>query len=381
MKKLLNRIVILTLVFSFCATTVLAVGFSDVPTGKWYTDSVEFCVDKGYVSGYKDGSFKPNNNITRAELAVILNQLLGLTSHGNNSFTDVENNKWYTDPVLNCANAGIITGYGNGRFGPFNYVTREQAAVIFCKAFNISNTYAPMIFRDYSSISSWARDSVASISEVNLMTGMGNNTFSPKTALTRAQVATIIYANSKRDLNVENMLSSMDAVYLNSSLFNPELLIDENRIIDLEKVNPDDFWHIIYSYFFGASGKKNWGTYPTRIQGSVMEVEEDLIEDIAFSIFQNFESIPDTVEHTLVEKDGNIYYFYGSNRGDSFTRLENYQKREDGTVVATIGVYTGNGIDGPQGRPVAEFILVPNSRVNTKNQVPLYYTIKSYKLL
>ena len=90
----------------------LAAGaFSDVPDGAWYNDAVNYCADQGWVSGYANKTFKPNNNITRAELAAVINKELKLDTPAENTFQDVAAGQWYTAPVLNCVKAGIITGY------------------------------------------------------------------------------------------------------------------------------------------------------------------------------------------------------------------------------------------------------------------------------
>lgn len=92
----MKRIGILGVILStLLSAQIFAVSaFSDVPNNKWYTDAVMYCAENGYVSGYSDGSFKPNNTITRAELAAVMNKMLGLNSAANNTFKDVSNGKW-----------------------------------------------------------------------------------------------------------------------------------------------------------------------------------------------------------------------------------------------------------------------------------------------
>ena len=188
MKKILSIILIIALL----CTAVFAANFSDVPDGKWYSTGVKYCASQGYVSGYTDGTFKPENNITRAELAAVMNKVLKLSDPAANSFKDVPAGAWYAVPVLKCVKAGVITGYGNNEFGPNDKVTREQAAVILAKAYNVANVSGRTSFADDASISAWAVGSVKAMAAKKLVSGTGNNLFSPKAHVTRGQICTMI---------------------------------------------------------------------------------------------------------------------------------------------------------------------------------------------
>ena len=188
MKKLLCMVLIVSLLM----TTALAATFSDVPAGKWYSAGVEYCASQGYVTGYSNGTFKPGNNITRAELAVVMNKMLGLKSPANNTFSDVPSGKWFTEPILNCVKAGVITGYNSKSFGPSDPVTREQAAVIMAQAFQVEKASGRSSFADDGQIATWAVGYVKAMNAKGLITGTGSNRFSPKDRVTRGQVCTII---------------------------------------------------------------------------------------------------------------------------------------------------------------------------------------------
>ena len=168
--------------------------FKDVSSGKWYTDAVQYCYSKGYVGGYEDQTFRPNNKLTRAEMAVIMNKKLGLKDADKNTFKDVANGKWYTDPILHCVKAGVMTGYSDTQFGTSDTLTREQGAVILAKAFNVAKVSGRTSFADDASISKWAVESVKAMAAKGMISGVGSNKFAPKTPLTRAQMCQIIYA-------------------------------------------------------------------------------------------------------------------------------------------------------------------------------------------
>lgn len=168
--------------------------FSDIPYGQWYTSAVSYCYDVGYVGGYEDKTFRPNRTLTRAEMSVIMDKMLKLSGSAENTFSDVKTGTWYTEPVLRCVKAGIMAGYDKKTFGTNDPLTREQGAVILANAFQISKQSGRTSFKDDAAISSWAVGSVKAMADKGYITGMGNNTFEPRSALTRAQMCQIIYA-------------------------------------------------------------------------------------------------------------------------------------------------------------------------------------------
>ena len=179
--------------------------FSDVPSGKWYTDAVQYCIERGYVSGYEDQTFRPGNKLTRAEMAAIMNKMLNLSDGADNSFKDVPSGKWFTTPILRCVKAGVMTGYSGTLFGTADTLTREQGAVILAKAFGIAKESGRTRFADDGSISNWAVGSVKAMAAKGLISGIGKNQFSPRTPLTRAQMCQILYAARYQEEELENV--------------------------------------------------------------------------------------------------------------------------------------------------------------------------------
>ena len=198
MKKALITLLLVGLICSVLAPASFAATFSDVPDNKWYSEGIAYCSGKGLIKGYSDGTFRPNNSITRAELAAICSTGLNLSVQETNHFTDVNSNAWYAPYVLRCTKAGIITGYSTEKFGPNDKVTREQAAVIAVKAYNLGKTSGNTSFADNSKISSWALSSVKTLTACGLAAGKGNNRFCPKDPVTRAEVAVVINSANKR---------------------------------------------------------------------------------------------------------------------------------------------------------------------------------------
>lgn len=207
MKKIISTILCFCIAFSLLTTASLAISFSDVRSGVWYSEGVSYCATKGYVSGYSDGTFRPNRNLTRAEMAVIMSNMMNLTDSSGVSFSDVPSGQWYTEAVRKCAKANLINGYGNGKFGPSDQVTREQAAVILGNAFGLGKESEYPNFSDANKISDWSYKSVNSMVSHGYMAGMENRKFEPQGKLTRGQIVTIIYAHDK-DVSSRSSLDS-----------------------------------------------------------------------------------------------------------------------------------------------------------------------------
>lgn len=168
-----------------------AKNFSDV-TGHWASDAINKWEEVGILKGDERG-FRPNDSITRAEMAVVLDNLMDYQVKAKNTFSDVNNSAWYADAVLKANAAGILNGDGVGHANPLEKITREQAAVMLARAFGVDeNNGSKTSFKDASSISPWAKSFVFGMEEDKYIGGVGGGNFAPKTNITRAQVVTMI---------------------------------------------------------------------------------------------------------------------------------------------------------------------------------------------
>ena len=169
-------------------------GYADIDAGSWYADAVEYVRDNGLMSGTTATTFEPGGTTTRAMLAQILYREAGSPAvSGNDTFTDTQEGAWYADAVLWATQAGVISGYGDGRFGPNDPVSREQIAVILCR-YAGSPAAQGEDFADEASISTWAADAVDWARSAGLMTGQEGNRFAPQASATRAETAVILRA-------------------------------------------------------------------------------------------------------------------------------------------------------------------------------------------
>ncbi|MBS5595298.1 MAG: S-layer homology domain-containing protein, partial [Clostridiales bacterium] len=114
------------------------VALSDVHAGDWYADTVNYAVEKGIVSGYPDGSFKPNQAITRAEFASIASRFAELTESKDLSFSDLDASHWGYKAIRLAASNGWISGYPDNTFRPEQAITRAEVTSITNRMLNRS---------------------------------------------------------------------------------------------------------------------------------------------------------------------------------------------------------------------------------------------------
>lgn len=167
--------------------------FSDVPaTGRYYSEYVYQAAAAGIVNGYTDGTFKPGNKILRKDFAVMVANMLGadVSSYTKSPFSDVAND-YATKYIAYCADKGIISGTGNGKFSPNAYITREDAACIVARALKLPTTSTDS-FKDAAKVSNYAKASVAACKAAGIFTGDEKGNFNPKANIIRADAAIIM---------------------------------------------------------------------------------------------------------------------------------------------------------------------------------------------
>lgn len=167
--------------------------FSDVAADAWYAGAVKYVRENGLMTGTSDTSFSPNANISRAMLATILYRMAGSpTELEIASYSDVADRAYYTDAVNWAAAEGIMAGYGNGRFGPNDPVTREQIVTILWRYTGSPSSEAGQDFADKNTISSYAVDAVNWARASGIVNGKDGNRFDPQGNLSRAEAAVIL---------------------------------------------------------------------------------------------------------------------------------------------------------------------------------------------
>jgi hypothetical protein len=170
--------------------------------GHWAGDIIQIWLDNGYITGYPDGSFRPDAPITRAEFVKLVNNLMGYTETATISFTDVNPDDWFYKDVQIAFKAGYIAGISETLFDPYSYLTREQAAVIVTKILGIEiNSDNVQIFSDSNLISDWARDYVNAAALAQVLLGYSeDNTFRPQKPITRAEALVLLNRLNKFEI-------------------------------------------------------------------------------------------------------------------------------------------------------------------------------------
>ncbi len=164
--------------------------YSDVD-GTWAETYIDECTYYGIVQG--DGErFFPELYITRAELAAMLDRLICYQNQPENTYFDLEDDRWYTESILRLSDAGVMQGNGLGNVRPMAKVTRQEAITMIARAFLIgrADTEAELSYSDADEIAAWAKNYVAGMTEMGYITGIDGK-FLPQEYLTRAQAASV----------------------------------------------------------------------------------------------------------------------------------------------------------------------------------------------
>ncbi|OPX84345.1 MAG: Cellulosome-anchoring protein precursor [Pelotomaculum sp. PtaB.Bin104] len=173
--------------------------------GHWAAQTVQGLVDKGIISGYEDGSFRPENKITRAECAAIIVRALALDVECSpctlSNFTDGDDvQDWAQGPVAAVVEAGLLKGYpgddGTMTFQPEKKITRAEVAVLLSRVIAQQGGAAvpagTMSYSDLSKIPAWAVEGIGVVSEKGLVKGYPDGSFMPGNDVTRAEAATML---------------------------------------------------------------------------------------------------------------------------------------------------------------------------------------------
>ncbi|TVY00319.1 S-layer homology domain-containing protein [Paenibacillus cremeus] len=171
--------------------------FADLQ-GHWAKDDVQLLASKLLINGRTEQTFVPEGQITRAEFATLLAKGLGLTEDKTARFKDVTSTDWYAGVVGAAAKAGLVDGLGDGSFAPNANITREQMAAMISRALSMAGKLKKAdakqleAFTDREAISSWAKDAVAQAVEAGIMNGKSASVFDSSSNATRAEAAVVL---------------------------------------------------------------------------------------------------------------------------------------------------------------------------------------------
>ncbi len=173
--------------------------FNDLNAKAWYHDGIEFCLESKLMQGMSKTTFAPDTTTTRAMIVAVLHRLDGSPkAQTKNNFSDVPAKSWYTDAVNWAEECGIVKGYEDGSFRPDQPVTREELAAFLFRMANYYglDTAAPKLpnqFADKADVSKWAAPALAWAVDQDIINGLNKKTLAPQNNATRAQLATMLY--------------------------------------------------------------------------------------------------------------------------------------------------------------------------------------------
>jgi len=210
MAKRRKTIIALLLSLLMAITATASAQPADI-SGHWAETQIQSWLDEGLASGYPDGTFKPNREVSRAEFVAMVNRAFGIESEGALSgFADVKEGQWFYDDVMAAKAEGYVGGYPDGTFKPQNSISRQEAASSLARLLNLDQTTQVLEqFKDSAQIPQWSRGSVGALVENGLMGGYPDNTFKPTRSITRAEAV----ATLDRARNIEKRLFDKAGTY------------------------------------------------------------------------------------------------------------------------------------------------------------------------
>lgn len=162
--------------------------------GHWASVQLNKWVSQGLMNGYADGSFQPDRAMTRAEFVKLIDSIFGFNAQSGPSFTDVDPNEWYAESISAAREAGYISGYADGTFRPDEHITREQVGHMVSGLFHLTagDGQALSSFEDEGRVSEYAREGLASLVANGYMNGYPDHTIRPQQSITRAELVTLL---------------------------------------------------------------------------------------------------------------------------------------------------------------------------------------------
>ncbi|MFF2909416.1 5'-nucleotidase C-terminal domain-containing protein [Paenibacillus sp. NPDC057934] len=168
-------------------------------TGHWAKSSIDLLASKQIVSGTSNTTFSPSQSVSRAEFAALITRALGLeTVSSGTTFSDVSSSKWYAGAIQTASAAGLISGYTDGTFRPDSQISRQEMAAVLAKAIKYTGATLnadPAVlakFSDAAGIPAWSREAVAEIAAAGIIQGTPDGAFAPQKAATRAEAVTML---------------------------------------------------------------------------------------------------------------------------------------------------------------------------------------------
>lgn len=183
--------------------------FDDIDGYEWAAEAINSLAESEIINGTAERRFSPAVNVTRAEYTAMLMRAFGNGLNVSNvSFGDVSEKDWYYEPIAKAAGSGVITGYDNGLFGADDNITRQDMMVMAYRLLNVLNIKLSQMrdysfFVDESELSDYALDAIHEMYNAGIINGISGTTLEPNSTADRAQAAKVIYEIKNRIHNME----------------------------------------------------------------------------------------------------------------------------------------------------------------------------------
>lgn len=233
--------------------------------GHWAEDTIVKWEEEGYISGYSDGTFRPNQPISRAAFVALANRAFGFSWSAEISFQDVPPSYWGYEEIQKGVAAGYVYGNSAGLFRPDDAVTRQEAAVMLARINHLpigSGLSLTERYADSASIADWAKPYVEAVTNAGIMSGFRDGSFGPSAFMTRAQGVVVLDKAASASENhetadyilTENTLRDMVVegdLILSSALGGQSIVLDNVTVNGTVKVQGGGTVHV-QSCDFGA---------------------------------------------------------------------------------------------------------------------------------
>lgn len=306
--------------------------FIDVPSGKWYTEFVDYVAEHNLMNGMSENTFAPAETLTRAMFVQILANAAGVDTGNRNvitKFADVPSGKWYTSAVLWASENGIVNGMTESTFDPQGNIQRQQVCVMlarFAEKFGcaLGVNAAKVDFKDDSLIQNYAKEAVYACQQAGIINGMTADTFAPRDNATRAQIAKIMTVFHKNSVNAEDNITQA-INYANEVFVNPET--DYIKAIDIIRT-------AMQKYPNSLRLEERYNYYMQFIPVSIFDLKPYVTDKTALSIKQG----SDTEDNM-----GNIYNkafhgFMSENQGQTYDISKKYN-----VLNGVVGRFSSSG--------------------------------------
>ncbi|ALS25414.1 SLH domain-containing protein [Paenibacillus naphthalenovorans] len=159
----------------------------------WAEKEMRQWIDKGLLSGYSDGTYKPDQSISRAEFFTLVNRSFHFSQEASVSFTDLSASHWAVSEIARAQAAGYVSGYPDGTIHPDQQISREEAAVVLKNVLKLQeNAAGAETFKDAAQFAGWSKGSIGALAAKGYLSGYEDGTFKPNNAMTRAEIVVLL---------------------------------------------------------------------------------------------------------------------------------------------------------------------------------------------